>query len=683
MCKRFLKLPKLIRFLSILAFSELVLFTIFRIAFFIGFHKYASAYTSNEIFYSFWTGFRFDIQLIVIINAPIFLFGGIKYLGIFKSTFGKYFWLSYILLSNIIIVVLYVVNFAYYDFFKKLVDNTLITFLYDFGEAFKMAQEGYPVNSAIVIAILFFAFVFFSLHKLFKYTNKDDTIISTKKKISIYSIFILIFTFAGYGKTELYPWRWSEAFWSSNSFLSSLSSNPITYFTNTLKNKDAKYDEKAAKRFYPFIADFLEVPNKDLSHLSLVRVVTPNHPPQYKTNKPNIIFILGESTAYTRTSMSGNPLNPTPNLNEMAKAGITHTMYFTPHSGTARSVWTAMTGMTDVERMKTGSRNPMTVEQNMILNSLKDYKKFYFIGGSLSWGNVRGVIGNVDKLITREEASYESPRNDVWGISDAHLVGEAHKVLKETNEPFFAFIQLAGNHSPNTIPNENFGFKMPPKIDKDTLLKHSFDGSQNEYEGQMFLDHSVGRLIKLAKQEKYFDNTIFIFVGDHGLPRRGDHIHKADMVYGSATLHTPLIIYAPKLLKHEVVTFPVSEVDIMATIAGLSGEKYINSTFGRDILDNNFSQKPHYAFFMTHEENPTINLIGEKYIFQVRANGTDKRLFEYFFDKENDNLVKKYPQIAKEMEDICRGIYENTRYTRYHNSTMDVENRLKELKTKK
>ncbi len=681
MFERFLKLPKLIRFLSILAFSELVLFTIFRIAFFVGFHKYASAYTSNEILYSFWTGFRFDIQLIVIINAPIFLFAGIKYLGIFKSTFGKYFWLSYILLSNIIIVVLYVINFAYYDFFKKLVDNTLITFLYDFGEAFKMAQEGYPVNSALILSALFFLLIFLLLRKLFSIVDKTDVAFSLKKKIMVYGIFTILFTFAGYGKVELYPWRWSEAFWSSNNFLSYLSSNPVTYFGNTLKNTDVKYDEKLTKHYYDVVADFLEVENKDAAKLSLARVVIPNHDAEYKFIKPNVVFILGESTGYARTSISGNPLNPTPFLKHMSDKGITYSSYFTPHAGTARSVWTAMTGSVDAERMKTSSRNPMIVEQNMILNSLKEYKKMYFIGGSLSWGNVRGVIGNVDGIISREEASYESPRNDVWGISDAHLAGEVNDVLKNEKEPFFAFVQLAGNHSPNTIPKENFGFVEPKKVSKEQLLKHSFDGLQNELDGQMFLDYSVKRLITLAQKEKYFDNTIFIFVGDHGLPRRADHLHKADEFYGSGSLHTPLVIYAPKLIKHRQVHYPVSEVDIMATIAGLTGKPYVNSTFGRDILDKNFDKKPHYTFFMTHEDNPTINLIGEKYIFRVRADGTDKRLFEYFFNKENDNLITQYPQIAKEMEDICRGIYENTRYTRYHNSTMNVENRIKEIST--
>lgn len=668
------------QFLLAIVFIELLLFTIFRIAFFVGFSKYADNYTLEEVFYSFWIGFRFDLQLAVLITLPLFLAAGIKYIGLFKSTFGKIFWLGYLLLVNITVVTLYIINFAYFDFFKKLVDNNIVRFFYDFGEAFKMAQEGYPVNSAIVIATLSFIIVFLLLKKLFEKIDKTEpTSLNWKKKVTLYALFTLVFVFVGYGKTEFYPWRWSEAFWSSNNFLSSLSSNPITYFANTLKNTDVKYDTKAAKKYYPVIADFLEVKHQDLESLSLARIITPEHQTKYKTNKPNVIFILGESTAYARTSMSGNPLNPTPYLQEMAKDGISYTMYLTPHSGTARSVWAAMTGSADAERMKTSSRNPMIVEQHMILNSLEDYKKFYFIGGSLSWGNVRGVIGNVEGLTTREEASYESPRNDVWGLSDAHLVGEVNKTLKETKEPFFAFIQLAGNHSPNTIPEENFGFEMPAKVDKETLLKYSFDGKQDELIGQRFLDHSVGRLIRLAKEEKYFDNTIFIFVGDHGLPRRADHLHKADEVYATATLRTPLIIYAPKIFKPEVINYPVSEVDIMATIAGLSGEEYINTTFGRDVLDKDFTKKPHYAFFMTHERNPTINLIGEEFVFRIRADGSDKRLFKYFFDKEDDNLLSKYPQVADEMEQLCRGIYENTRHTRYHNSKKDVQKRLVQL----
>jgi phosphoglycerol transferase MdoB-like AlkP superfamily enzyme len=615
-------------------------------------------------------------------NLPILLFGGVKYIGIFKSTFGKYLWISYILIANMAVILLYIIDFPYFDFFKKMVDSSIVRYLYDISEAFKMVSEGYPLIPTLIGFTFFIMLLFLFIKKLLNSAEKGlDKFNSRKQKVTIYSLFFVIYVFGGYGKFEWYPWRWSEAFYSSNSFLSYLASNPVTYFKNTLKNKDIKYDLNATKIYYPAMATFLEVEPKDKEKLSLVRVIEPQHTKDYKFDKPNIVFILGESTSYARTSISKNPLDPTPFLKEMSESGLIYHRYYTPHSGTARSVWTAMTGLPDVERMRTSSRNPMAVEQNMILNSLKDYEKFYFIGGSLSWGNVRGVIGNVNNIHTYEEQDYKnSPHNDVWGISDVHLANEVNEVLKKQTKPFFAFMQLSGNHSPNTIPEENFGFKFLKDVDRESLLKHSFDGHIDELNGQRFLDFSVKRLITLARKESYFDNTIFIFVGDHGLTRRGDHLHEAEQHYETATLHTPLIIYAPKLIKHREIDYPVSEADIMATVAGLTGEKYIDSAIGRDILDKNFDAKPHYAFYLTHEENFRINLIGTEFIFRMRANGEGQGLFKYYYDKKDENLMEQYPEIAKEMEGICRGIFESTRYTRFHNRPKDIQGRLKEIK---
>ena len=674
------KLPKLIRFLLSLFVVEIIIFTLFRVAFFIAFSKYGQNYTTSDILYSFWIGFRFDVQLFAIAFLPVLLFGGVKYIGLFKSNIAKYFWLTYIFLSNSLIILVYGINFPYYDFFKKLVDSSIIRYFYDIGEAMTMLKEGYPLVSSSIGIILFLSLLFWIVKKVYdKVNEKDGFNYTTKQKVLLCSLFFVVYIFAGYGKFEFYPWRWSEAFYSSNKFLSHLASNPVTYLKNTLKNKDVKFDLNATQNYYDYVADFLDVEPRDSEKLSLVREI--KVPNSKHLNRPNIIFILGESTSYARSSISGNPLNPTPFLKYMSDNGITYSRYYTPHSGTARSVWASMTGLTDVERMRTSSRNPMTVQQNMILNSLSDYEKFYFIGGSLSWGNIRGVVSNVDGLHKYEEADYKnSSRNDVWGISDVHLAGEVNDVLKKQTKPFFAFMQLSGNHSPNTIPDDNFGFKKETEISQDEYMKYAFDGGANDYDGQKFLDYSVKRLVELAKKEDYFDNTIFIFVGDHGLPKRADHMHKAEQVFETHTLHTPLIIYAPKLFKHQEVDYPVSEVDIMATIGGLSNQSYVNSTMGRDILGEDFDKKDHYAFYMTHENNPRINLIGKEYILRMRADGSEVELFSYYFNDSPINISNDKSDISKKMKNICRGIYESTRYVRYNNSTDSVNKYLKNRK---
>ena len=675
------RLPRLIRFLFWLTFWEVLAFTLFRVAFFVAFKDYGTDYTSADVLYSFWLGFRFDLQVALIANLPILLLGGVPFIGIFKSTFGKYFWIAYIFIVNMAFIALYIIDFPYFDFFKKMVDSSIIRYFYDIGEAMKMVAEGYPLIPTLIGFGLFLLLLFVLVKKLVSSIGEGfDNFASKKSKIATYTLFTILYLFLGYGKFEWYPWRWSEAFYSSNSFLSYLASNPITYFKNTLKNKDIKYDLKETKKYYGAVADYLEVEPKDDENLSLLRVVTPHHAPEYTFKKPNIIFILGESTSYARSSISGNPLNATPFIKEMSDAGLTYSRYYTPHAGTARSVWTSMTGLPDVERMRTSSRNPMAVQQNMIVNSLKDYEKYYFIGGSLSWGNVRGVVGNVNGLHTFEEQDYKnSPHNDVWGISDVHLANEVNAVLKKEKKPFFAFMQLSGNHSPNNIPDENYGFEFSKGVSKEDLLKYSFDGELNQLNGQRFLDHAVKRLVTLAKKENYFKNTIFIFVGDHGLTRRGDHMHQAEQTYETATIHTPLVIYAPELIKHKSFDYPVSETDIMATIAGLTGEPYVNTAIGRDLLDKDFDSKKHYAFYLTHEEDFKINLIGKEFIYRMRASGKEARLLKYYYDKKDENLSAEYPDIAKEMRGICKGIFESTRYIRFHNDPKSVAKRLGEI----
>ncbi len=664
-------LPSTLKFLLKVVAFELLLLTLLRVAFFVAFKDYANDFTLMESLRSFFVGMRFDIQLLAIINLPIL------FIGYF---FSKYILTAYILLTNLLMSVLYVINFAYYDFFKKNVDSSIIRYFYDIGEAFKMLEEGYPIYSSIFGVLIFGVVLFFIYLKLYPkaYSGYKETL-SKKAKIITTTIFVILYIFAGYGKLEFYPWRWSEAFFSSNNFLSYLASNPVTYFVNTLKNQDVKYDTKEARKYYDEISELLGVEHKDAKSLTLVRKVTPKHTSELTLQKPNVIFVLGESTAYCRTSMSGNPLDPTPFLNSLAEEGITYERYFTPHPGTARSVFTAMTGLADIERMKTSSRNPMVVEQSMILNSLKDYEKFYFIGGSLSWGNVRGVISNVDGIHTREDSSYESPKNDVWGVSDADLLLEAHKTLKELNKPFFAFIQLAGNHAPWTIPENSHGFKKTESIDKDKLMNHSFDGKLEEFNGQNLMDYSVETFYKAFLKEKYSDNTIFIFVGDHGLPKKSKHMHPSAERFSLNSIHTPLIIHAPKLFGHQKISYPVSEVDIMATVAGLSGETYVNSTFGRDLLEEDFETKGHYAFSITNGNNPALMLISDEFIYRVKADGTNEELFKYYYEKEAQSVAEEYKEVTKKMREVCLGIYENTRYTRFNNSTNIVQERLKKI----
>ena len=142
-------------------------------------------------------------------------------------------------------------------------------------------------------------------------------------------------------------------------------------------------------------------------------------------------------------------------MDMLSKQGVFFDRFYVPMVGTARSVFGMITGIHDVAEVETATSNPQIVDQYTLVNSLKGYQKKYFIGGSASWRNIRGLLNkNIPDMKIIEQKDLDYPRLDVWGISDHDLFATAHGNLTslETKEPFFAIIQTATNHRPYSIP---------------------------------------------------------------------------------------------------------------------------------------------------------------------------------------------------------------------------------------
>jgi membrane-anchored protein YejM (alkaline phosphatase superfamily) len=113
--------------------------------------------------------------------------------------------------------------------------------------------------------------------------------------------------------------------------------------------------------------------------------------------------------------------------------------------------------------------------------------------------------------------------------------------------------------------------------------------SLEEYRGFAYLDWSIGQFMQRARKEKYFDNTIFAFVGDHGIiGATGPHLPRSWHSLAITQGHTPFLIYAPKHVSPRRVDHWAQQVDVLPTLASLVGIGYRNTTLGRDLLDQRF-----------------------------------------------------------------------------------------------
>ena len=430
-----------------------------------------------------------------------------------------------------------------------------------------------------------------------------------------------------------------------------------------------RQDEDKTRDYYDQISAYLGVARPDKTTLDYTRTVAAR---THVDTPPNVVIVFLESFAGYKTGSFGNPLNPTPYFDRLAKDGVLFTNFYTPHTGTARSVFAALTGLPDVEVNKTSTRNPLVVDQHTIINHFTDYEKLYFIGGSANWGNIRGVLQhNIRDLKMYEEGSFTRPRMDVWGIDDLSLFIEANQVLRTQDKPFFAIIQTAGNHRPYHIPQDNEGFELREE-DQKALRTAGFIGN-DEFNAFRFMDHSLGKFMEQASKEGYFDNTLFFFFGDHGITAYAGEHSPAYLTHTQLSgMHTPFLIYAPKLLPAQVIDRIGSELDVLPTAAGLAGIDYINTTLGRDLFDPQFDDRRH-AFTITHSNNSELGLVSKDFYFMVFENGDKPRLFALNGGATQQNLVEQQPQLAQQLRALTFGLFETSKYLLYHNKSKVTE----------
>lgn len=664
------KIPRL----HLYVFASLILLLIIqsglRFIFWLKFNNLLDPIPTDDLLWSFYLGMKFDLQASLGALLPIILLGWLKPLHPVYSPFGRRLWAFYISLVIIVMYLVYITDAGHYAYLQQRLNATALRFLENPLISANMVWQTYPVITGSLLFTLISAITIFLFLRLTDKIPRSDLVKANwsnkrwyHKTAIVVVTFFIVFS-ALMAKVSWYPLRWSDAFFSTHAFSPQLTSNPVIYFSNTLKNVAESYDLDKTQKAYPLMQDYLSLQSRDSNPLNYSR--------RYdfaQTGYTNVVVVILESFASYKTTLSGNPLNPTPHIAKLADEGYYFKNFFTPSTGTARSVWTFITGLPDIEKNKTSSRNPLIVDQHTIINAFKDHKKLYFLGGSASWANIRGLLSaNLPDLTLYEEGSYDSPDIDVWGISDLSLFREANAVLKNEKQPFFAIIQTSGNHRPYTIPEDNEGFELWTE-DKlpDDIQNYGF-ASLEELNSFRFMDHSIGHFMEAAEKEPYFDKTLFVFFGDHGIHApAGKHTPAYETQLNLQGLHVPLVFYGKSVInKAKVFDTIASEVDVLPTIAAITKTSYLNTTMGRDLLDDTFDDK-RYAFTIEHGSDRTIGLLSDEYYLQMQADGSKQRLHHLHGNNPRADVSTEKAGITEELSNKLSALWNTILYMRENN----------------
>ena len=128
-------------------------------------------------------------------------------------------------------------------------------------------------------------------------------------------------------------------------------------------------------------------------------------------------------------------------------------------------------------------------------------------------------------------------------------------------------------------------------------------------------------------------------------------------------MHVPLLFYAPGHLKSQVRDELVSQIDVLPSAAGIAGQKHVNSTLGRDVVNNRHNNS---AFFIRHDEGE-IGLVTNDFYFTKNI----------LFEKEKLQLLNRnttYTQAQidsakKRLSQVASGYLETARWMLMNNKS--------------
>lgn len=185
------------------------------------------------------------------------------------------------------------------------------------------------------------------------------------------------------------------------------------------------------------------------------------------------------------------------------------------------------------------------------------------------------------------------------------------------------------------------------------------------------VDERVGYLLAALAAGGHDRDTVVAFTADHGegFGEHGSYLHGE--TFHDELLHVPLILAGPGIPADRVIDEPVSHIDLMPTLADLTGVPCLTEPRGRSLVrlmrdgkDPELADRPHYVV------NPLRAAAADALIqgrYKLITSEADRalELYDLLADPgERTNLAGSEPNVAKRLLLAARRIREENQRRR-------------------
>lgn len=280
-----------------------------------------------------------------------------------------------------------------------------------------------------------------------------------------------------------------------------------------------------------------------------------------------------------------------------------------------------------------------------LVSTLKDkgYSTSFFHGaanGSMGFQGFGNILG-IDNYYGRTEFNDDSEYDGYWGIWDEPFLQFMKQQLDKEKDSFFATVFTVSSHEPYIIPKK---------------YKNKFkEGAIPMHKCAEYTDYAIKRFFETAKKSKWFDNTIFIMVADHG-----NQIFYEEYTKPVSRFSVPILIYKPNSTIKGVDMNLAQQIDIYPTVLDLIGYDKPFRSWGNSLVDADVSKR-----FVVNSTGNTHQFLKGNYICVF-----DGSTIIGYYDK-NDRLLSKnlISKPTKEMNEI--GIQFKAFYKDYMDRIID------------
>ncbi len=518
-----------------------------------------------DILKIFLSGFLYDLLASLYYISIISIYLIIVPNRIFNSKLHKNIFYFFIITQIFAFIFNSFSEWFFWDEFGKRFNFIAVDYLVYTHEVIRNILESYPIPLLVSIVLLLSLISFFFLYKkcvILKnaFTSTDNFL--QRLKIGVVFLISPFFIFTVFDKQNI-----SNI--SSNSYNNELAKNGFYSLFSAFRNNSLDYNEFYKKDNIDKVMDrLLELEGFNGSKVKKVRKIG-------KEKKPNVVLIMVESLSAEYMGIFGDKRGLTPNLDKLAKKSIFFNNFYATGTRTVRGMEAVTLSLPPTPGRSVVKRpDNFDMFSSGFIFKDKGYENKFIYAGHGYFDNMNSFFshngfGIIDRTDMDDKKIIFS---NVWGVSDEDLfrvvLEESDKAFKN-KKPFFNYVMTTSNHRPYTYPEGRID--IPSHTGRSGAV--------------MYTDFSINKFINEAKKKPWFDNTIFIIVADHN----GGSAGKTSLPVWRYKI--PFILYAPKIVKPEVVSKLSSQVDLMPTLFSLVNWSYDSKFYGNDILDDNFKQR--------------------------------------------------------------------------------------------